>query len=466
MVELVELGLAVLAAEAHLVAAFDPGELIGEVPGDVVAALGRSCADEVEAADLDVGGVGIAGAGDEAEALDVVSGVVVVEDLVEVVDAGEDLVGDVAAEDAVVDDGDVLHMDGSDLVVAEQVIPGDGSDLIALADEPVDGEVVLIGEAPVDLAEAVPAVAELGIVGVEVADGAGGIGREDVAAVQGVEGALHDGLLGDVVSGEESGGLTLPADGGLCGVAGLPDDEALVLKGEEAEEAVPDEWTADGEACVVVSDLLLGGGEGTLCAEELVAIEVVGGSVEGVGAGAEGEVDGSAGIATAFGAGLSLCGELVDGIEREDDSGDAGDATLIDCGDVVPKVVVVDAVDLPVHLVGSCAVEGAVASTGVSGVSGGELNHLGEVTAVEGEIGDGLCVEDGGLGDGGGVEGDGGRVDLDGLGVAGDGEFDGEGVDLTGGDGDVVYLGCCEAGGGDGDGVGAELEVVEEKLPC
>ena len=40
MIELVELSLAILAAEAHLVLADDPGELIGEVAGDVVAALG------------------------------------------------------------------------------------------------------------------------------------------------------------------------------------------------------------------------------------------------------------------------------------------------------------------------------------------------------------------------------------------------------------------------------------------
>ena len=65
VVELVELGLAELAAEAQLVLAFDPGELIGEVAGDVVAALGRREADGVEAlslplgvADGDVGRVG------------------------------------------------------------------------------------------------------------------------------------------------------------------------------------------------------------------------------------------------------------------------------------------------------------------------------------------------------------------------------------------------------------------------
>ena len=55
--------------------------------------------------------------------------------------------------------------------------------------------------------------------------------------------------------------LVLPADGGLSGGAGLADDEALMLKGEEAEELVVDEGSADGEAGVVVAHLLFGGGE-------------------------------------------------------------------------------------------------------------------------------------------------------------------------------------------------------------
>ncbi len=58
-----------------------------------------------------------------------------------------------------------------------------------------------------------------------------------------------------------------------------------MLEGEEAEELVLEEGTADGEAGVVVADLLLGVGEGALGAEELVAVEVVDGAVELVGAG-------------------------------------------------------------------------------------------------------------------------------------------------------------------------------------
>ena len=42
-----------------------------------------------------------------------------------------------------------------------------------------------------------------------------------------------------------------------------------MLEGEKAEELVFEEGTADGEAGVVVADLLLGVGEGTFRAEEL-----------------------------------------------------------------------------------------------------------------------------------------------------------------------------------------------------
>ena len=57
VVELVELGLTILAAEAELMFADDPGELIGEVACDVVAALGRCLADWIKVLDDHVGSV-------------------------------------------------------------------------------------------------------------------------------------------------------------------------------------------------------------------------------------------------------------------------------------------------------------------------------------------------------------------------------------------------------------------------
>ena len=79
--------------------------------------------------------------------------------------------------------------------------------------------------------------------------------------------------------------------------------------------------------------------------------------MELIAAGAKREVDGAAGVPSAFRAGLGLGGKLVDGVERKDDAGDAGHTALINGGNVVPQIVVIDAIDLPVHLVGAGAVE-------------------------------------------------------------------------------------------------------------
>ena len=95
---------------------------------------------------------------------------------------------------------------------------------------------------------------------------------------------------------------------------------------------------------------------------------------------------------------------MVNGIERENDTGDARDAALVDGGNVVPEVVVVDAVDLPVHLVGAGSVQGAIAAPDVARVAGSQLNHLGEVAAVEREVCDNLCIEHRCLRGGGGIE--------------------------------------------------------------
>ena len=181
MIKLVELSLTEFAAEAKLMLAYDPGKLIGEVTGNVVATLGRRLADGIKVLDGDVGSVGKGSASNEAKRLDVCGGQVVVEDLIEVVDASENLIGYAGRDDAVIDDGDVLHVDGSFFVVGEE-LRSDGSYLVALTDEPVGAEVVLVAETIVDLSEAVPAVTKLGIAGVIVQLRAYGVLREDVGS--------------------------------------------------------------------------------------------------------------------------------------------------------------------------------------------------------------------------------------------------------------------------------------------
>ena len=54
---------------------------------------------------------------------------------------------------------------------------------------------------------------------------------------------------------------------------------------------------------------------------------------------------------------LCLHSELVDGVDRQNDTGDPQHAALIPSRNVVPQIVVVDAVDLPVDLIGSCTVQ-------------------------------------------------------------------------------------------------------------
>ena len=142
---------------------------------------------------------------------------------------------------------------------------------------------------------------------------------------------------------------------GLCSA----DDEALVLVGDEEKELVLDDGAADAPAVVDIAGLgLLGRGcEGTVVGEELVAVVVVGVAVEDVGTGLDGEVDGAARVTAGFGHAAGDERELVDGVERNDDAGDTGDAALVDGGDVPPEIVVVGTVDLPVDLVGANAVD-------------------------------------------------------------------------------------------------------------
>src|ERR1035437_9544627 len=112
-------------------------------------------------------------------------------------------------------------------------------------------------------------------------------------------------------------------------------------------------------------------------AQSSVAVEVIGAAMKLVAARLQNNVDNAAGVASAFGGGLGLGAEFIDGIERHDDAGDAGDATLVHGRNVVPEIVVVDAVDLPVHLVGASAIERTEAGHRVSTVARLDRRKLG-----------------------------------------------------------------------------------------
>ena len=113
-----------------------------------------------------------------------------------------------------------------------------------------------------------------------------------------------------------------------------------------------------------------------------------------VGAGPKDDVDNAASVAAAFGVGLRLGGKFVDCIQGHDRAGDTGDAALVDSRNVVPEVVVVDAVNLPVHLVGAGSVQRAETAHGVPTVARLHSSELREVAPVHGHVLHCLCRQD------------------------------------------------------------------------
>ena len=186
--------------------------------------------------------------------------------------------------------------------------------------------------------------------------------------------------------------------------------------------------------------------------------------MDGVGTGLCDDVDDAAWVTTGLGAGLSLLRVGFDGIEWQDDACNTEYAALVDGGNVVPEVVVVDAVDLPVDLIGASPIDGAEAAGGVAAEAGCDGDKLGEVATVHGRVVDDFGADVGGLGGGGRIERDRTGIDFH-RGVGGrDGHLDGQRVGSTCRDGYLVELGGGEAGLGDGDGVGAKGQVLKEEF--
>src|SRR5262249_5223903 len=98
------------------------------------------------------------------------------------------------------------------------------------------------------------------------------------------------------------------------------------------------------------------------------------------------QIDRATSITASLGATLGLHGELIHGVYGKNDAGDAGDTALILGGDVVPEVVVIHAVNLPIHLVGTRPVEGAEAAHGIAPIAGIHRDQLGEIAPVKGNI--------------------------------------------------------------------------------
>jgi len=151
---------------------------------------------------------------------------------------------------------------------------------------------------------------------------ADGILCEDAGWIERVEHALHDWINRNFLGRKDGFGLILPPDGWLRGCTRLADHEALRLEGKKTEKLLTEKGPTKREAGIIVPHLLLGVREGVLGSEEFIAIEVVGGAMDGVGACTKREVDRASGITSAFRTGLSLRGELINGVQKNNDACD------------------------------------------------------------------------------------------------------------------------------------------------
>ena len=161
VVEDVEHGAAVLAAELELVASVSPGQVVRNVAGGIDAAEGLGGAHIVEAADGDLRRTDQRGVirhpGVQSEGRRVDGRIVIVEGLQEVVDAERQLVDHARGQDGVLHDREVVHVAGRNLEEVADVRADVGC-LCAGAAEVARGDRVVIAEAVVDLDDPVEAV--------------------------------------------------------------------------------------------------------------------------------------------------------------------------------------------------------------------------------------------------------------------------------------------------------------------
>src|SRR5271170_5833055 len=149
----------------------------------------------------------------------------------------------------------------------------------------------------------------------------------------------------------------------ICG----PDQELLLLKGDEGEELVPNDWAAKRESVVLIAGCRFRGCEGIRLLESLIVVKIVDGSVDLVGTRLDGQVSGAARIAAQRRRAGGLKGEILYGIDGEDDAGDSRDAALVHGGNVPPQIVVVRALNLPIDGVGARAVDAGVTRAAAGG---------------------------------------------------------------------------------------------------
>ena len=166
-------------------------------------------------------------------------------------------------------------------------------------------------------------------------------------------------------------------------------------------------------------------------------------------------------VAVLFGAAAALQREFGDGVNRQHHAGNARHTALIDGIDVVPKIIVVGAVDLPVNAVEARAVEGAV------GVGAGvELQQLREIAAIQRNVQDLLGVDQAGCGRRSGLNRYGLGRNLDGSGLFSHFQLQRDGGNPAGIHHYAGHVNRVKARLGDGDVVLAEREILKDEFSC
>src|ERR1035438_4925494 len=144
------------------------------------------------------------------------------------------------------------------------------------------------------------------------------------------------------------------------------DQKAFMFSRNEEESLVPPDRPAYRKSIMLVACGRLRRRKRVCGLEELVVIEVIGCSVQLVGAGLDGQIGRAPGVAPNLRRARRDKGEIVNCIDRQQHAGKGRNAALIYSGNVPPKIVVVGALNLPVNRVGPGAVDAGHARAATS----------------------------------------------------------------------------------------------------
>ena len=146
----------------------------------------------------------------------------------------------------------------------------------------------------------------------------------------------------------------------------IADQRAEALVGPEDERLVLDDRAADATAELVLAHRLLRRRQSSIGIDHrveviarikrVVALEEIRGAVDVVGPGLEPEVDDRARFPAIFGGGILLGVELLNRVDRQDRPGRALHAFGVDDRSAVVRIVVVDAVEDEIVVLGAIAV--------------------------------------------------------------------------------------------------------------